>query len=84
MVLTVSGLNSGDLKATWGPQRRTMNAEWKTWAEESAFRIFYSGHHIDQRAERRSPVPDEDTSTGKPNGRHAIESAPVSWRFCDG
>jgi hypothetical protein len=43
IVLIVSGLNSGDLKATWGPFWRTSKPQWKVWVEESAFRVFYCG-----------------------------------------
>lgn len=59
IVLIVSGLNSDDLKATWGPFWRSFKPQWKVWVEESAFRVFYSRHQ-------------------------AIESAPVSWVFCEG
>jgi hypothetical protein len=38
----VSGLNSGELKATWGPFWRSFKPTWKVWVEESAFRVFYS------------------------------------------
>jgi hypothetical protein len=44
IVLIVSGLNSGDLKATWGPFWRSFKPNWKVWVEESAFRVFHSGH----------------------------------------
>jgi hypothetical protein len=43
IVLIVSGLNSGDLKATWGPFWRAFKPDWKVWVEDSAFRVFYSG-----------------------------------------
>jgi hypothetical protein len=43
IVLIVSGLNSGDLKATWGPFWRSFKPQWKVWVEDSAFRVFYSG-----------------------------------------
>ncbi|GAA2147623.1 hypothetical protein [Glycomyces algeriensis] len=42
IVLIVSGLNSGELKATWGPFWRSFKPNWKIWVEESAFRVFYS------------------------------------------
>jgi hypothetical protein len=42
IVLIVSGLNSGELKATWGPFWRALKPNWKVWVEESAFRVFYS------------------------------------------
>ncbi|THV41209.1 hypothetical protein [Glycomyces buryatensis] len=41
IVLIVSGLNSGELKATWGPLWRSFKPHWKTWFEESAFRAFH-------------------------------------------
>ena len=42
IVLIVSGLNSGELKGTWGPFWRSFKPNWKIWVEESAFRAFYS------------------------------------------
>lgn len=59
IVLIISGLNSGDLKATWGPFWRTAKPHWKVWLEDTAFRVFYLG-------------------------RHTVDSAPTSVRFCDG
>jgi hypothetical protein len=41
VVLVVSGLNSGDLKATWGTYWRGLKPHAKIWIEEQAFRIFY-------------------------------------------
>jgi hypothetical protein len=41
VVLVVSGLNSGDLKATWGQYWRRLKPQDKIWLEEQAFRIFY-------------------------------------------
>lgn len=142
IVLVLSGLNSGDLKATWGPQWRTATAEWKAWAEEASFRVFYSGHRIGARsgerhanrpavwpasrapeqtgaqpsgpatmptavrssgqafkptaaqASRRALEPTAAQAFGRAsaqpsprpsaNGRHAIESAPITTRFCNG
>jgi hypothetical protein len=75
IVLVVSGLNSGDLKATWGPFWRSHKPNWKVWVEESAFRVFYSGHRLDNR-----PL-GPDASDRR---RHQVASAPVSWRFCNG
>jgi hypothetical protein len=46
IVLIVSGLNSGDLKATWGPFWRASKPQWKAWLEDSAFRAFYSGRRV--------------------------------------
>jgi hypothetical protein len=42
VVLVVSGINSGDLKATWGPFWRSFKPNWRAWVEDSAFRVFYS------------------------------------------
>lgn len=41
VVLVVSGLNSGDLKATWGRFWNGLKPHAKIWVEEQAFRIFY-------------------------------------------
>ncbi|MFG3341688.1 hypothetical protein [Glycomyces sp. NPDC048151] len=41
LVLLVSGINSGELKATWGPFWRSFKPAWKIWVEESAFRVFH-------------------------------------------
>ncbi len=43
VVLVVSGLNSGDLKATWGTYWRRLESHAKIWVEEQAFRVFYGG-----------------------------------------
>lgn len=45
IVLVVSGLNSGNLKATWGPFWRSFKPTWKIWVEESALRVFNRGRH---------------------------------------
>jgi hypothetical protein len=49
LVLIVSGINSGHLHATWGQGWRTLAPDWKMWVEEAAFKVFYSGHCIDNR-----------------------------------
>ncbi|MCD0446623.1 hypothetical protein LO763_23680 [Glycomyces sp. A-F 0318] len=46
VVLIVSGLNSGNLKATWGRFWSGLKPHSKIWIEEQAFRAFYSGHRI--------------------------------------
>jgi hypothetical protein len=46
VVLVVSGINSGDLKATWGRFWSGLKPQAKIWVEEQAFRVFYSGHRI--------------------------------------
>ncbi|SDE53286.1 hypothetical protein [Glycomyces harbinensis] len=55
IVLIVSGLNSGHLHATWGQGWRTFTPEWKIWVEDAAFKVFYNGHHIDNRPEDGGP-----------------------------
>jgi len=57
VVLVVSGINSGELKATWGRFWSGLKPQSKIWIEEQAFRVYY---------------------------RHRIDSAPISWRFCNG
>ncbi|MEU6858876.1 hypothetical protein AB0B28_08395 [Glycomyces sp. NPDC046736] len=42
VVLVVSGLNSGDLKGTWGRYWSGLKPQSKIWIEEQAFRAFYS------------------------------------------
>ncbi|GAA1672700.1 hypothetical protein GCM10009830_18610 [Glycomyces endophyticus] len=41
VVLVISGLNSGDLKATWGRFWNGLKPQAKVWVEEQAFRVFY-------------------------------------------
>ncbi|MQM24870.1 hypothetical protein [Glycomyces albidus] len=41
VVLVVSGLNSGDLRATWGRFWSRLKPQAKIWVEEQAFRVFY-------------------------------------------
>lgn len=43
VVLVLSGLNSGELKATWGRDWRTASEAWREWAEAQAFMLFYNG-----------------------------------------
>lgn len=43
IVLIVSGLNSGNLRATWGDDWRSLNEEWKGWFKSQAFMTFYNG-----------------------------------------
>ncbi|HEU5129328.1 MAG TPA: hypothetical protein VFU12_15195 [Glycomyces sp.] len=43
IVLVLSGLNSGALKATWGPGWITASEEWRQWCEAEAFMVFYNG-----------------------------------------
>lgn len=53
IVLIVSGLNSGNLHATWGQGWRAFSPDWKVWVEESAFKVFYNGRNINR------PGPDD-------------------------
>lgn len=43
IVLVVSGLNAGVLKATWGLNWVTASEEWREWCEAEAFMVFYNG-----------------------------------------
>lgn len=43
IVVVVSGLASGSLRATWGDGWRTASEEWKTWVKEQGFKVFYNG-----------------------------------------
>lgn len=79
IVLIVSGLNSGDLKATWGPGWRGAEAEWKVWVEECAFGLLYGGHQVGvSGGDRPRPGP------ASPMGHHMIGMTPASVKFCDG
>ncbi|SDE30241.1 hypothetical protein [Glycomyces harbinensis] len=49
LVLIVSGLNTGHLHATWGREWRAYAPDWKMWFEDSAFKVFYNGHALDNR-----------------------------------
>lgn len=44
IVLIVSGLNTGSLRATWGDDWRTASAAWKVWVKDQAFLAFYNGN----------------------------------------
>ncbi len=43
LVLVISGLNSGELKANWGPGWRAASEEWREWFEVKAFMAYYNG-----------------------------------------
>ncbi|THV43316.1 hypothetical protein [Glycomyces buryatensis] len=43
IVLVVSGLNTGQLHATWGEGWRTASEDWRRWFEDQAFMAFYNG-----------------------------------------
>lgn len=47
LVLVVSGINSGALRATWGAQWRTASEGWRDWCEATAFMVFYNGGRPD-------------------------------------
>ncbi|WP_205328447.1 hypothetical protein [Glycomyces sp. YM15] len=79
IVLIVSGINSGDLKATWGPAWREAEAEWRIWVEECAFSLVIVGGHVGERVSGR-----QRPGRPSPMGRHMIERNPSSARFCDG
>ncbi|MFG3340054.1 hypothetical protein [Glycomyces sp. NPDC048151] len=41
-ILIVSGLNSGNLHATWNEEWRSASPEWREWARNNAFKAFHS------------------------------------------
>jgi hypothetical protein len=43
IVMVVSGIISRNLKATWGDDWRSSSVEWRDWAKDEAFRVFYNG-----------------------------------------
>ena len=43
IVLVISGLNTGTMKATWGLNWVTASEEWREWLEAEAFMVFYNG-----------------------------------------
>lgn len=42
VILLVSGLNSGDLHATWSEEWRSATPEWREWARNNAFKAFHT------------------------------------------
>ncbi|GAB3659179.1 hypothetical protein [Glycomyces tarimensis] len=44
MVLVITGVCSGDLRASWGLAWRGQSEEWREWMEAQAFMAFYNGH----------------------------------------
>lgn len=42
VILVVSGLNSGNLHATWSEEWRTSTPEWREWARTNAFKAFHT------------------------------------------
>jgi hypothetical protein len=53
IVLVVSGLNSWNLRATWGDDWRTAGEEWKLRFKEQAFMVFYNGRAPEAGRSRR-------------------------------
>lgn len=48
IVMVVSGIISRNLRATWGDEWRHATAEWRGWAKEQSFRVFYNGTEFDR------------------------------------
>lgn len=48
IVMVVSGIISRNLRATWGDEWRNATAEWRGWAKEQSFQVFYSGTEFDR------------------------------------
>jgi hypothetical protein len=42
VILVVSGLNSGNLHATWSEEWRSASPEWREWARNNAFKAFHT------------------------------------------
>jgi hypothetical protein len=42
VILVVSGLNSGNLHATWSEEWRSASPEWREWARNNAFKTFHT------------------------------------------
>ena len=74
IVLIVSGLNSRNLKATWGPAWRGAEEEWKVWVEECAFSLIIGVQQVGARVGDRP----------RPDPAAPIRTTPASERFCDG
>lgn len=68
IVLVVSGLNSGDLKATWGPGWREVDAGRRAVIEDTAFAVFYNVEALG----------------GFMPGRQKLRQDPDTVRFCRG
>jgi hypothetical protein len=41
-ILIASGLNSGNLHATWNEEWRSASPEWREWARNNAFKAFHT------------------------------------------
>lgn len=69
VILIVSGLNTGDLHATWSAEWRALTPEWREWARASAFNVFYS-------VSRNGNAPNPSRSEANPPAGKV--------RFCNG
>ncbi|MDA1388245.1 MULTISPECIES: hypothetical protein [Glycomyces] len=47
VILVVSGLNSGNLHATWNEEWRSTSPEWREWARNKAFKAFRTNRSAD-------------------------------------
>jgi hypothetical protein len=56
LVLVVSGLNSGDLKPSWGPPWAEFASEWRDEFEENAYRAYVSRVAIARSSSRVTGV----------------------------
>lgn len=56
LVLVVSGLNSGDLKPSWGLPWAGFAEEWRNAFEESAYRAYVSRGAVPRSAARATGV----------------------------
>ncbi|THV23603.1 hypothetical protein [Glycomyces paridis] len=75
VVLVVSGLNSGELKATWGPFWNGLKSNAKIWIEEQAFRTVYSVRRATAAAQ---------AGAGVGPGAGAVSVGTCSVRACNG
>jgi hypothetical protein len=86
IVLIVSGLNSGQLHATWGDGWRVFNPEWKLWVEDAAFKVFYNADLAAGQPDHAGDRGRNADSTGRHdavrNDRRDGGLGPV--RFCNG
>lgn len=78
IVMIVSGLNSGDLHATWGDEWRASTAEWREWARTCAFHVFENGSLIPASDCRPKPNRAPDGAGRRSN----VAGGEV--KFCDG
>lgn len=50
-VLIVTGLSSGNPRASWGPHWRATARPWQRWCQEAALHVFYNGGEATQAAQ---------------------------------